>query len=154
MNETPNREPDEIYLAELASDPERPEEVSQGTPSHQVTQTSLGRREIGSSITADSPLAFTAPPPIPEDMDNVSAVGGAVGALTLGVWSIVGSFITPWAIVNSMLGILLGLWGLTSRHRRWASVGMILCGVGFVLATIQISELIQYFFRARETLDS
>lgn len=154
MSENSNDPLSEIHVAEVVDDQVQRVDLAQPLPTHQVVQSSLGWRETGSSMSSDSPLAYTAPPPIPEDMDNVAAVGGAVGALALGIWSIVGSFITPWSIVNSGLGILLGFWGITSRHRQWALFGMVLCVIGFVLTTIQINELIQYFFRAQEAVET
>ena len=148
MSGTPRDESEELVYAELVT-----ESITQGSnqsiqsnPAHPVSNAALGRGDDGIPIF-DSQLRFTPPPPIPEDLDNVSAVGGAVAALVLGAWSIVGSFVTPWSMVNSCLGLLLGLWGMSSRHRRWAIVGMALCLIGLLMAGVQINEWLQHIFR-------
>ncbi len=82
------------------------------------------------------------PPPLASHLQNLSANGGAVGALVLGVWCFLGSFITNWSIINGMLGLLLGAWGLTSRKKKWAWIGIVLCTIGILLCMAEFSELI------------
>jgi hypothetical protein len=115
---------------------------------HQASHPSLAQKDTGVSDGTNSSLVFQ-PPPIPQNMENVAAVGGAVGAMVLGVWSIIGSLITPWSVVNSLLGFLLGMWGTTSRHRRWSIIGIVLCLIGLFLSAVQINEIIHAIFRAR-----
>lgn len=147
----------EPVVAELIEEPTHEEgvvvaEVVDPTMAiaRQLSETMFSRGQFGDSVDSASPLAFSEAPPIPEDMDNVAAVGGAVSAVVLGVWAIIGSLISPWSIVNSFLGFVLGMWGMTSRRRRWAIIGIVLCAVGFLLSTFQINELVQEWLRTRE----
>ena len=81
-------------------------------------------------------------------MENMSANGGAVGALVLGVWCLAGSLITNWSIINGLIGLLMGLWGLTSRKRKTALIGICLCLVGIFLSLVQANEIINTFLNA------
>lgn len=93
---------------------------------------------------------FADPPPIAANLDNIAANGGAVGAFVLGIWSLAGVFITNWSIINSLLGLLLGFWGLTSRKRKMAWVGIFLCLLSIFLGMIQVSELINVYMNPVE----
>ena len=81
-------------------------------------------------------------------LDNISANGGAVGALVLGIWSLVGVFITNWSIINGILGLLLGFWGLTSGKRRMAWIGIGLCVLSIFLSLIQVSESVDAYLNS------
>ncbi len=81
-------------------------------------------------------------PPMPSEMDNVAAVGGAVAALVLGAWSLLGAFVTPWSIINAVLGIVLGIWGISSRRRRLAWIGIMLCLASAIFCLVQYSGII------------
>lgn len=87
-------------------------------------------------------------PPLARNMENMSANGGAVGALVLGVWCLAGSLITNWSIINGLIGLLMGLWGLTSRKRKTALIGICLCLVGIFLSLVQANEIINTFLNA------
>jgi len=93
-----------------------------------------------SILKPPKPAAYQ-PPPSP--MANLSAKGGAVGAMVLGVMAFAGSFITSYAILNSFMGMALGLWGLRSNHRRMALVGISLCVISAFLCALDISEWLQ-----------
>lgn len=94
-----------------------------------------------------------APPPLAKNLQNLSANGGAVGALVLGIWCFLGSFITNWSILNGILGLLLGAWGLTSQRKRMAWVGIVLCTVGILLCLAEFSELInQWWYAVDDTV--
>lgn len=94
-----------------------------------------------------------APPPLAKNLENLSANGGAVGALVLGIWCFLGSFITNWSIINGMLGLLLGAWGLTSRRKKTAWIGIALCTVGILLCLAEFSELInQWWYEVDDTV--
>jgi hypothetical protein len=103
------------------------------------------------SQTASHPLVQHAaadtfsPPPISANLDNVSAIGGAVSALGLGVWAMIGAFITNWSIINAVIGLLLGFWGLTSYRRRMAWIGIVLCLISMFLSLIQVSEIVNTY---------
>lgn len=93
-----------------------------------------------SILVPPKPVSYQ-PPPSP--MANLSAKGGAVGAVVLGVLSFMGSFITSYAILNSFLGLALGLWGLRSNHPRMATIGMAICLISAFLCALDISEWLQ-----------
>lgn len=93
------------------------------------------------SILTPSKAAVYQPPP--SQMANLAAKGGAVGAIVLGALSFVGSFITSYAILNSFMGVALGLWGLKSNHRRMALIGILLCLVSAFFCVLDISVWLQ-----------
>ena len=70
---------------------------------------------------------------LPPQFQNVAAKGGAVGALVLGCLAVFGAFFTQWSLFNAVVGLMLGLWGLSSNMSRTAIVGIVLCGIGFML---------------------
>ena len=70
---------------------------------------------------------------LPPQFQNVAAKGGAVGALVLGCLAVFGAFITQWSLFNAVVGLALGLWGLSSNMPRTAILGIVLCGIGFLL---------------------
>jgi len=70
---------------------------------------------------------------LPSQFQNVAAKGGAIGALALGCLAVFGAFITQWSLFNAVVGLVLGLWGLSSNMPRIAILGIVLCGIGFLL---------------------
>ena len=106
---------------------------------------------VGKMPAKSSSLA--SPPPLAKNLQNLSANGGAVGALVLGLWCFLGSFITNWSIINGILGLLLGAWGLTSQRKKTAWVGIALCTIGILLCLAEFSELInQWFYEVDDTV--
>jgi hypothetical protein len=55
------------------------------------------------------------------------AMGGTVTSLVLGIFSAVLAIFWPPAAVVAVLGLAMGLWGLSSPRRNLALVGMLLC---------------------------
>ena len=115
-----------------------------------------GNAEIGNVAMATAavsiPPIVATPPPLATNLQNLSANGGALGALVLGIWCLLGSFITNWSIINGMLGLLLGTWGLTSRRKRMAWVGIALCTIGILMCLAQFNELVnQWWFQIDES---
>ena len=88
--------------------------------------------------------------PLPGNLENLSAIGGAVGSLVLGLWCVAGSFITNWSIINGLIGLVMGFWGLTSRKKRTAWIGIALCIAGIFLSLIEVSELIGEYMSESE----
>ncbi len=86
----------------------------------------------------------------PSPMTHLAAKGGAVGAMVLGVLAFVGSFITSYAILNSIMGLALGLWGLKSDHRRTAMLGMALCLIAAFFCVVEISSWLQTLWPSEE----
>ena len=98
-------------------------------------------------ITADLAVSresaqFLAPPPVPRSLQNISANGGAVGAMVLGFWCLLGSLLTNWSLINGFLGLVLGLWGLSSQKKKTAWLGITLCVIGILMSTVQVSEMV------------
>ena len=86
----------------------------------------------------------------PSPMANLAAKGGSVGALVLGVLSFAGSFITSYAILNSFMGLALGLWGLRSNHKRMALIGLGLCLLSAFFCVLDISAWLQSLWPQEE----
>ncbi len=87
--------------------------------------------------------------PVAVELEGIAANGGAVGAVVLGIWAILGSFLTDWSMLNGILGGILGLWGLSSKRPRLAWIGIILCLIGGALSMAGISEMIEVYLRTR-----
>ena len=95
---------------------------------------------------------FTKPGDLPASFQNLAAVGGAVGAVILGIWSIAGALITPYSGINALLGIMMGIWGLSSSKRKTAILGMVLCLIALILSLSEFSTTFANFFiRSEET---
>lgn len=69
---------------------------------------------------------------------NFAAVGGAVGSCVLGVWSILGSLVTPFSAINGLIGVALGLWGLRSPRYKLSILGIFLAAIGSFLSVLRI----------------
>ena len=93
-------------------------------------------------------LGFSNAPPIASNMENMAANGGAVGALVLGIWVVLGSFITSWSLINGILGLVMGFWGLTSRKQRMAWVGIALCLVGIFMCLVEVNQVVNEYLNA------
>ena len=153
----PTNEPAEIEpaVAELADPSSDADEetvvasISDATPSdapsNSLTDFFVGQspdQQAGLNVAAASVATYRAPPPLAKSLQNLSANGGAVGALVLGIWCFAGSFMTTWSIINGFLGMVLGFWGLSSRRQKTAWVGIALCLVGILLSLADISALV------------
>jgi len=145
-------EPFEATIVETAAMTEAPYDDS-STPADPVVaemaeSTSEGLSLAGGAALNPIPFSSIPAPPMPGNFENVSANGGAVGSFVLGVWCLAGSFITNWSIINGVIGLLMGFWGLTSRKQRTAWIGIALCVIGIFLSLIQVSELIDTYLNA------
>ena len=93
---------------------------------------------------------YVQPAALPPAFQNLSAVGGAVGSAVLGVWSILGSLITPYSGIVAVLGLLFGIWG-TSSPRRWlAAVGLALSIVGLIMSVFEVSNILSDILNAQD----
>lgn len=120
----------------------------------QPIQAELVQAELVEPTLAPTAELVMAPPnyQLPAGFENLSATGGAVGALVLGIWSILGSLLTPYAAINSILGIMLGFWGITStRKKRLALIGIVLSGIGLAMSLFEVSRIISLFFADEPT---
>ena len=89
-------------------------------------------------------------PPVAVDLEGIAANGGAVGAMVLGIWSILGSLLTYWSMINGVMGLVLGVWGLTSKRPKMAMIGIALCIVGCFLSMMSISEIVSNYWKAAQ----
>ncbi len=85
------------------------------------------------------------PQNLPPILQNISAVGGAVGSIVLGTWAILGSLLTPYSGINGLIGLGLGFWGLTLRKRLLAIIGIVLSLLAIGMSVLQVSELISVY---------
>ena len=65
-----------------------------------------------------------------------AATGGAFGSIALGVFSILGAFVSSASALTGLFGIALGIWGLTSKFLWWSVAGLALSMIGFVLSIV------------------
>ncbi len=119
-----------------------------------VEAVEVAEASLEGSIVTPSGFALASQPPLARNLENMSAKGGAIGAVVLGLWCVAGSFVTNWSIINGILGILLGVWGLTSRNKRMAWFGLTLCLIGVFLSLIQVSELVNEYLNEVEEFPS
>jgi hypothetical protein len=66
-----------------------------------------------------------------------ASVGGAIAALVLGLMSLIGSAVTPLALLPAALGVLMGLWGLYSSRRGTALFAIVLCCIALAISAFQ-----------------
>lgn len=100
--------------------------------------------------SAPGDLAWKTPVPNTGNLENLPAKGGAIGSLVLGIWCVLGAFVTNWSIINGLIGLLMGLWGMASRKQKTALLGILLCVLGIFMSLIQFNELINTYFTATE----
>jgi hypothetical protein len=89
-------------------------------------------------------------PPVAAELEGIAANGGAVGAVVLGVWSILGSTLTSWSLINAVLGLAMGLWGLSSKRPRTAWIGIVLSVLGAFLSLAVVSEWVTGFWQTND----
>ena len=74
-------------------------------------------------------------PRLPEYPRNAGAIGGTVVAIGLGVIGFGLAFVFPvGALIVSLLGLVMGIWGVYSKRRSAAIVGLLICCVAFATA--------------------
>jgi hypothetical protein len=71
---------------------------------------------------------------------GLMAMGGTVTSLVLGLFSTILSVIWPPAAIVAVLGLVMGIWGLSSPRRNWALVGMLLCCLAIGLGTFGMAR--------------
>src|SRR5205823_9574328 len=73
---------------------------------------------------------------------GIMAMGGTVASLVLGLFAAVLAAIWPPAAIIAVLGLVMGIWGLSSPRRNWALVGMLLCCLAIGLGTFGMARRI------------
>jgi hypothetical protein len=100
-------------------------------------------------LSSEAPLAVAAPrfnlptrSPTSDYIDarraSMMAMGGTVTSIVLGVFAALIALIWPPAAAIAVLGLAMGIWGLSSPKRNWALVGMLLCCLAIGIGTYGI----------------
>jgi hypothetical protein len=78
-----------------------------------------------------APATLPQRPPTSELVDRrraaMMAMGGTVASLVLGVFAAVLGLVWPPAALIAVLGLAMGIWGLSSPRRNLALIGMLIC---------------------------
>jgi hypothetical protein len=83
---------------------------------------------------------------------GLMAMGGTVTSLVLGIFaSILATFWPPAALV-AVLGLAMGLWGLSSPRRNLALLGMLLCSLAIGIGTYGIARSISIAMQKNKTV--
>jgi hypothetical protein len=83
---------------------------------------------------------------------GIMAMGGTVASLVLGVFAAILSAIWPPAALIAVLGLIMGIWGLSSPRRNWALVGMLLCCLAIGLGSFGVAKGIYLEVKNRKAL--
>ncbi len=98
-------------------------------------------------VKPSAPRTPVAPPSYPQ---NAAASGGALASFCLGIMSLAIAMVF-WrapaiALVISLLGICMGIWGMYSTRRSYAGMGLFLCigafGLSSYLGVVQLYVLV------------
>ena len=136
--------PKQIDADSTADIPEDSQDMANAPVEAEFAESEVVNAEVKSPISSE----FGVPPRLAPNLENLSANGGAVGAFVLGLWCFLGSFITSWSLINGVLGLPLGVWGLISRKKKTAWIGIVLCLIGSALCILQVGEWISLYFNA------
>ena len=86
-----------------------------------------------------------------KELQNMSAQGGAVGSIILGLWSMICALITYYSFINAILAMVLGLYGLNSSKRSMALMGIIMGFIGLFMSLMEINELLGRFWEEQQS---
>ncbi len=82
----------------------------------------------------------------PTLQQSYASNGGAIAALVLGLFGIVLAPLRFEGAIVGAVGLVMGIWGLYSRRRGWALVGLILCclaiGIGMYTGVFWLFQTI------------
>jgi hypothetical protein len=137
------------------------EVVAAGPPARLPYTDAPVRRGSPFAAPTRSPVAETPAPyePAPaagptQYPQHTASIGGAYACLLLGVVSVVGSFslrsFPPAPLVTAVIGMGMGTWGLYSKHRMAAVVGLLLCCVAIALASFFGAVLLYEMIHGRD----
>lgn len=74
------------------------------------------------------------------DVNRLSAKGGAVGGLLLGLLGLVGMAFSSYSIFNVLMAIAFSIWGLKSPLRRTAIAGLLIAFAGLVFFFVKLEN--------------
>ena len=99
-------------------------------------------------LATPAPLAIPMPQRYVPPRPNIAALGGAYGAVVLGVFAVALAYFRWEAAIVAVVGLLMGIWGIYSPRRGWALVGMLLFALAMGLGTFTgVRELYLYLNR-------
>ena len=61
----------------------------------------------------------------------------AISSLVVGVVTVLSMFLSWWVAIPAMVGMVLGILGLSSNRRKTAAIGLLLCFLVFAGSTIR-----------------
>jgi hypothetical protein len=97
--------------------------------------------------SAAQPTKLTTADLIDARRASLMAVGGMVGALVLGAFSLLIAPFSPWGCLIALIGLAMGIWGLSSPRRNLSLLGMLICclaiGLGAYTGVWQLYVRIQ-----------
>ena len=89
----------------------------------------------GSASAASHESRVDTGPRLPDYPRNAGAIGGTVVAIALGAIGFGLAFVFPvGALIVSLLGLVMGVWGVYSKRRGAAIVGLLICCIAFATA--------------------
>lgn len=103
---------------------------------------SSGQSDAGAHDTRSNSPAIGAAAKPAAYSGSTAAMGGAVGAVVLGGLSIIGAFISLGSLITAVLGLALGIWGLSCERRRVAVLGLTLCGIAIAVSAFSLVAIV------------
>lgn len=85
---------------------------------------------------------------------SLTAMGGTIGSLVLGVFALVLALFRFEAALIALLGLILGIWGLYSPKRALALVAMLLCCLAIGLGSYTGVNQLYVYYKSRQPLDN
>jgi hypothetical protein len=138
---------DEVAVA-IAGDPPR-----RGSPFAHLAELAPAKPfapQYGAGPYRQPPPAPAAPAPRetpkPQYPKDGAAIGATVASVALGIVSVGLSLYTVLAFVTSVIGILMGIWGLKSDRKLAAICGLLLCSVAMFLTAWFFAFSVYEFF--------
>jgi hypothetical protein len=83
---------------------------------------------------------------------SLMAMGGTVGSLVLGLFAAILAILWPPAAIIAVLGLALGIWGLSSPRRNLALVGMLLCCLAIGLGAYGGARALYVYVQANRAI--
>lgn len=84
---------------------------------------------------------------------GLMAMGGTVTSLVLGLFSAIFAALWPPAAIVAVLGLVMGIWGLSSPRRNLALVGMLLCCLAIGFGTYGMARRIYNGIQANRPIE-
>jgi hypothetical protein len=94
--------------------------------------------QAGKLSTADVVAAHTA---------AMMAMGGTVASLVLGAFAALLSIYWPPAAIVAVVGLVMGIWGLSSPRRNVALVGMLICCLAIGIGAVGVARNISTYLK-------